>query len=94
MNLLEIKDLVIQYKSDGVVVHAVNGIDITLEAGDTLGLVGETGAEKTTTALGILGLIPQSPPAKLSRARSCSTAPTCEHCRRRRCARSGARRFQ
>ena len=61
MNLLEIKDLVIQYKSDGVVVHAVNGIDITLEAGDTLGLVGETGAGKTTTALGILGLIPNPP---------------------------------
>lgn len=61
MNLLEIKDLVIQYKSDGVVVHAVNGIDISLEAGDTLGLVGETGAGKTTTALGILGLIPHPP---------------------------------
>ena len=61
MNLLEIKDLVIQYKSDGVVVHAVNGIDITLEAGDTLGLVGETGAGKTTTALGILGLVPNPP---------------------------------
>ena len=66
MNLLEIKDLVIQYKSDGVVVHAVNGVDITLEAGDTLGLVGETGAGKTTTALGILGLIP-NPPGEIVR---------------------------
>ena len=61
MNLLEIKNLTIQYKSDDVVVHAVNGIDLSLEAGDTLGLVGETGAGKTTTALGILGLIPNPP---------------------------------
>ena len=61
MKLLEIKDLVIQYKSDDTVVHAVNGINLSLDAGDTLGLVGETGAGKTTTALGILGLIPNPP---------------------------------
>ena len=61
MKLLEIKDLVIQYKSDDTIVHAVNGINLSLEAGDTLGLVGETGAGKTTTALGILGLIPNPP---------------------------------
>jgi peptide/nickel transport system ATP-binding protein len=61
VNLLEIKNLTIQYKSDGVIVHAVNGIDLSLEPGDTLGLVGETGAGKTTTALGIMGLIPDPP---------------------------------
>ena len=61
MKLLEIKDLLIQYKSDDTVVHAVNGINLSLDAGGTLGLVGETGAGKTTTALGILGLIPNPP---------------------------------
>ena len=64
MNLLEIKDLTIHYLTDDGEVCAVNGIDLTLEKGDTLGLVGETGAGKTTTALGILGLIPD-PPGKV-----------------------------
>ena len=64
MNLLEIKDLTIHYMTDDGEVCAVNGIDLRLEKGDTLGLVGETGAGKTTTALGILGLIPD-PPGKV-----------------------------
>ena len=50
-NTLEIKNLVIHYISDEEVVKAVNGVDITIKAGKTLGLVGETGAGKTTTAL-------------------------------------------
>ena len=45
---------------DGVV-EAVNGIDLTIEKGKTLGLVGETGAGKTTTALSILRLVPNPP---------------------------------
>ncbi len=64
MNLLEIKNLIIHYLTDDGEVCAVNGIDLSLEKGDTLGLVGETGAGKTTTALGILGLIP-NPPGKV-----------------------------
>lgn len=55
---LEIKNLVIQYKTDDALVHAVNGIDLTMSRGECLGLVGETGAGKTTTALGILRLLP------------------------------------
>ena len=90
MNLLEIKNLTIQYKSDDVVVHAVNGIDLSLEAGDTLGLVGETGAGKTTTALGILGLIPQ-PAERWSAVKSCLTVATCARPRKRTCARSGGK---
>ena len=66
MSLLEIKDLVIQYVTDDGVVEAVNGIDLTLDEGDTLGLVGETGAGKTTTALGVLRLVPD-PPGKVVR---------------------------
>ena len=58
-NILEIKNLIIEYTSDDDLVKAVNGVDITIAAGRTLGLVGETGAGKTTTALSILNLIPE-----------------------------------
>lgn len=64
MSLLEIKDLTIHYVTKDSIVQAVNGINISLEKGETIGLVGETGAGKTTTALGILGLI-QSPPGQV-----------------------------
>ena len=56
-NLLEIRDLEIQYVKDDETVHAVNKINIDIAEGETLGLVGETGAGKTTTALGIMRLI-------------------------------------
>lgn len=57
-NLLEIKDLCVQYKTHNGTVYAVNGVNLTLQKGETLGLVGETGAGKTTTALSILRLLP------------------------------------
>lgn len=56
--LLEVKNLEVVYKTDLETVHAVNGIDFTLDKGETLGLVGETGAGKTTTALSIMRLLP------------------------------------
>ena len=55
---LEIKDLVVEYKSDGQIVHAVNGVNLKLGKGRTLGLVGETGAGKTTIAKSILRILP------------------------------------
>ena len=64
MKELEIKNLHIHYFTRDGVVKAVNGVDLSLEKGETLGLVGETGAGKTTTALGILRLV-QSPPGRI-----------------------------
>lgn len=58
-NILEIKDLEIQYVVDKEVVRAVNNIDLTIGKGEVVGLVGETGAGKTTTALSILRLLPR-----------------------------------
>jgi len=60
-NFLEIKDLVIEYTSDESVVHAVNGVSLSLKKGQTLGLVGETGAGKTTIAKSIMRILPDPP---------------------------------
>ena len=56
--LLEIKNLNVIYEIDDATVYAVNGLDLTVNKGETLGLVGETGAGKTTTALSIMKLLP------------------------------------
>jgi peptide/nickel transport system ATP-binding protein len=61
MALLEIKDLTIHYVTEDSTVRAVNGIDLDVNTGETLGLVGETGAGKTTTALGVMRLVPDPP---------------------------------
>ncbi len=58
-SLLEIADLSVVYRTDDGVVNAVNHINLSLERGKTLGIVGETGAGKTTTALSILRLLPE-----------------------------------
>lgn len=63
--LLDIKNLSIIYTTEDGTVNAVNNIDLNLKEGETLGLVGETGAGKTTTALGIMKLIP-NPPGKIT----------------------------
>lgn len=55
---LEVQDLVVEYVSNDEVVHAVNGVSLKLERGKTLGLVGETGAGKTTIAKSILRILP------------------------------------
>ncbi|QRG70297.1 ABC transporter ATP-binding protein [Brevibacillus choshinensis] len=63
--LLEIRNLTVEYRTDDEIVHAVNSLDLTLHSGESLGLVGETGAGKTTTALSILQLV-ANPPGKIT----------------------------
>lgn len=63
-NLLDIKNLTIHYNTDEGTVCAVEDLDLSLGYGETLGFVGETGAGKTTTALGIMRLI-SDPPGKI-----------------------------
>lgn len=57
--LLKVKDLRVEYKTDDALVYALNGVDLTVKKGETLGLVGETGAGKTTLAMSILRLLPK-----------------------------------
>lgn len=63
--VLDIRNLTVEFLSDKTTVHAVNGVNLSINKGETLGLVGETGAGKTTTALAIMGII-QMPPGKIT----------------------------
>jgi peptide/nickel transport system ATP-binding protein len=58
-NFLQVKDLTVEYTSEDDIVHAVNGVSFNLDKGKTLGLVGETGAGKTSIAKAILGILPE-----------------------------------
>ena len=59
--VLDIKNLTVTFEVDGDVIEAVNDVSLTVHEGETLGLVGETGAGKTTTALAALRLVPDPP---------------------------------
>ena len=59
--LMEVKDLRTQFNTDEGTVHAVNGVSYTLNEGETLGVVGESGCGKSVHALSVMGLIPKPP---------------------------------
>ncbi len=62
--LLQVKNLRVYYTAGGEIINAVNGVDLEVRRGETLGLVGETGAGKTTIAKSIMRILPD-PPAKI-----------------------------
>ena len=57
--LLKITGLRAEFKTERATIYALNGVDLSIQKGESLGLVGEAGAGKTTTALSILNLLPQ-----------------------------------
>jgi len=63
--LLEFKNLVTEFHTEGTTVKAVNGVSFTLNKGETIGIVGESGSGKSVTSLSAMRLIP-SPPGKIS----------------------------
>ena len=67
MALLEIGDLRTSFPTAAGAAHAVDGVSLTLDAGRTLGLVGESGCGKTMTALSIMRLVP--PPGRIAAGR-------------------------
>lgn len=64
-NLLEVKDLQVQFQSYEGTIHAVNGVSFYVKEGETLGIVGESGSGKSVTLLSVMGLIPL-PPGKIT----------------------------
>jgi peptide/nickel transport system ATP-binding protein len=65
MSLLEIEDLVVHFDTDAGPVQAVDGVGLSVESGEIVGLVGESGSGKSVTGLAILGLI--RPPGRIVR---------------------------
>jgi peptide/nickel transport system ATP-binding protein len=63
--LLEVKNLVTEFKTDGGIVKAVNDISFTLNRGETIGIVGESGSGKSVTSLSAMRLIP-NPPGRIA----------------------------
>ena len=85
--LLEIEDLHVWFElPDGGELHAVQGVSVSLDAGGRLGLVGESGCGKTTTALALMGLLPSN--ASAAGPRAAERRRTSSRAARRRCGRT------
>ena len=89
--LLEVKGLKTHFFTDEGIVRAVDGIDLYINKGETLGIVGESGSGKSVTALSIMRLIP-TPPGRIVEGTINYRARTSSSCRTPRCARSAAKR--
>jgi ABC-type glutathione transport system ATPase component len=72
--LLKIRDLYVSFQTERSVVRALNGVDLVIRRGESLGLVGETGAGKTTTALSVLHLLQRD----TAEVKPCSISSTTE----------------
>ncbi len=69
MALLEVRDLSVSFHTDDGVVHAVDGVSYSVDAGRALGIVGESGSGKSVSALSLLRLIP-TPPGRIEAGRA------------------------
>ena len=74
-NVLEIKNLHTYFYTDGGVIKAVDGVDVELRRGATLGIVGESGSGKSVTSLSVMGITDRNE-GKLLMAKSCWMAMT------------------
>ena len=74
--LLQVTDLHISFKAKGEPVRAVTGVTFDLEKGQTIGIVGESGAGKSVLGLSLMGLLPENT-AYIPRAPSVLTAGSC-----------------
>ncbi len=63
--LLEVKNLITEFRTDDGIVKAVNDVSFTLNRGETIGIVGESGSGKSVTSLSVMRLIPD-PPGKIA----------------------------
>ena len=61
MALLDVKNLHVEFTTYGGIVHAVRGVDFSVDEGETLAIVGESGCGKSVTVQSIMGLIPMPP---------------------------------
>lgn len=68
-DILRVEDLVVRFHSNDGVIHAVNGVSLSLQPGEVLGVVGESGSGKSVTMMSLLGLIPQ-PPGRIESGRA------------------------
>ena len=89
--LLEIRGLKTHFDTDDGMVRAVDGVDLTIDRGETLGVVGESGCGKTVTAMSVLKLI-DMPPGRFVAGRSSGRAATWSRSAPTRCAASAARK--
>ncbi len=79
--LLEIRDLAVEYHTDEARIYAINHINLSIKKGETIGLVGETGAGKTSIARSILRILPMPPAQKSFPVKFFTTAMTFLSCR-------------
>lgn len=77
--LLEVRDLHVEFQTREGVVRAVNGVNYSVNSGETLAVLGESGSGKSVTAQAIMGIL-DMPPARIPQGRSASTARTCSRC--------------
>jgi len=68
--ILDVQDLVVEFKTDRGVITAVNGVNFEVYKGKTLGIVGESGSGKSVTALSVMRLIP-NPPGRVANGQIC-----------------------